>query len=75
MLRSYGLIFAAVTLRLWMPALTVLVYDGRFVPACRWAAWLAWVPNALFVEWVIRRGWQPAFVLRDGFAPAETARS
>jgi uncharacterized membrane protein len=75
MLRSYGLIFAAVTLRLWMPALTVLVYNGQFVPAYRWAAWLAWVPNALFVEWIIQRGWQPAFVLRDGFTPAEAARS
>ena len=42
MLRSYALIFAAVTLRLWMPALTVLVYDGQCVPAYRWAAWLAW---------------------------------
>jgi uncharacterized membrane protein len=75
MLRSYALIFAAVTLRLWMPALTGLVYQGQFVPAYRWAAWLAWVPNALFVEWIIRRGWKPAFVLRDGFSTAETARS
>jgi len=75
MLRSYGLIFAAVTLRLWMPALSVLVYQGQFVPAYRWAAWLAWVPNALFVEWIIRRGWQPAFGLRDGFPTAETAGS
>lgn len=75
MLRSYALIFGAVTLRLWMPALTVLVYDGQFVPAYRWAAWLAWVPNALFVEWIIRRGWRPAFVLRDGFPTPETARS
>jgi hypothetical protein len=75
MLRSYGFIFAAVTLRLWMPALTVLVYQGQFVPAYRWAAWLAWVPNALFVEWIIRRGWRPVFVLRDDFLAVETARS
>jgi uncharacterized membrane protein len=75
MLRSYALIFAAVTLRIWMPLLTLLAYEGQFVPAYRWAAWLAWVPNALFVEWIIRRGWQPAFVLRDGFTTVETARS
>jgi len=34
----------------------------------RVVAWLAWVPNALFVEWIIRRGWRRAFVLREGFA-------
>ena len=75
MLRSYGLIFAAVMLRLWMPTLVGLVYDGQFIPAYRWAAWLAWVPNVLFVEWIIRRGWRPAFVLRDGFAAVEPAQS
>ena len=75
MLRSYALIFAAVMLRLWMPALVTLVYDGQFIPAYRWAAWLAWVPNAIFVEWIIRRGWRPAYVLRDGFAAAEPAQS
>jgi hypothetical protein len=53
----------------------VLVYQGQFVPAYRWAAWLARVPDALFVEWVIRRGWRPAFVLRDGFTAVEPARS
>ena len=75
MLRSYGLIFAAVMLRLWMPALVMLVYDGQFIPAYRWAAWLAWVPNVLVVEWILRRGWRPAFILRDGFAAAEPAQS
>jgi uncharacterized membrane protein len=67
MLRSYALIFAAVTLRIWMPIL-VTVYQGQFVPAYRWAAWLCWVPNVLVVEWIIRRGWQPQFVPPEGFA-------
>jgi len=75
MLRSYALIFAAVTLRIWMPLLAVLVFQGQFVPAYRLAAWLCWVPNALFVEWIIRRGWRPAFVLRNGFAAVEAAQS
>lgn len=66
MLRSYGLIFGAVTLRIWMPIL-IVAHQGQFLPAYRWVAWLSWVPNMLFVEWIIRRGWQPAFVLRDGF--------
>ena len=67
MLRSYALIFAAVTLRIWVPIL-ITAYQGQFVPAYRWAAWLCWVPNALFVEWIIRRGWQPQFAAPQGFA-------
>jgi uncharacterized membrane protein len=67
MLRSYGLIFAAVTLRIWQPLLMV-AYQGEFLPAYRWVAWVSWVPNALFVEWIIRRGWRPSYVLREGFA-------
>jgi uncharacterized membrane protein len=67
MLRSYALIFGAVTLRAWMPILMIAT-GGEFLPAYRVVAWLAWVPNALFVEWIIRRGWRPAFVLREDFA-------
>ena len=71
MLRSYGLIFGAVTLRIWLPIL-IGVYQGQFLPAYRWVAWLSWVPNLLFIEWVIRRGWRPAFVLPDRF-PVEAS--
>ncbi|MEO8561025.1 MAG: DUF2306 domain-containing protein [bacterium] len=60
MLRSYACIFAAVTLRIWLPLL-IGAYGGAFVPAYRWVAWISWVPNLLWVEWVIRRGWSPAF--------------
>lgn len=67
MLRSYALIFAAVTLRIWMPIL-IIANHGQFVPAYRWTAWLCWVPNVLFVEWMIRRGWQPQFAPPEGFA-------
>jgi len=66
MLRSYGMIFAAVTLRIWLPLL-IIAHQGEFLPAYRWVAWLSWVPNVLLVEWVIRRGWRPAYVAPDAF--------
>ena len=67
MARSYALIFAAVTLRILLPLL-IVVYQGEFLPAYRWVAWISWVPNALFVEWIIRRGWRPRFAAPEGFA-------
>lgn len=51
---------AGVTLRIWIPLL-IIAHDGQFLPAYRWVAWLSWVPNALFVEWIIRRGWKPSY--------------
>ena len=60
MLRSYALIFGAVTLRIWLPLL-IIAYQGQFMPAYRWVAWVSWVPNMLWAEWIIRRGWRPAF--------------
>ena len=63
MLRSYALIFAAVTLRIWLPIL-IIAYQGAFIPAYRWVAWVSWVPNILWAEWIIRRGWRPTFELR-----------
>lgn len=54
MIRSYALIFAAVTLRIWLPLL-VMLHGGKFLPAYRWVAWVSWVPNLLAVEWYIRR--------------------
>jgi uncharacterized membrane protein len=64
MLRSYACIFGAVTLRLWLPLL-IVAHGGEFLPAYRWVAWLAWVPNLAITEWVIRRGWKPTFVLPE----------
>jgi len=73
MLRSYALIFTAVTLRIWLPLL-IIAHQGQFVPAYRWVAWVSWVPNALFAEWVIRRGWRPASALPDRFSEPAVAR-
>jgi len=54
MTRSYACIFGAVTLRIWLPML-IVAHGGEFLPAYRWVAWLAWVPNLAFAEWTIRR--------------------
>jgi uncharacterized membrane protein len=53
MLRSYALLFAAVTLRVEMPLLIMALRD--FTPAYQVVSWLSWVPNALWAEWYIRR--------------------
>ena len=66
MLRSYALIFGAVTLRICLPIL-IIAHQGEFLPAYRWVAWVSWVPNLLLIEWIIRRGWRPASVLPDAF--------
>lgn len=66
MLRSYSLIFAAVTLRIWLPLL-IIAYQGQFMPAYRWVAWVSWVPNILVVEYLIRRGWRPHAALPERF--------
>ena len=55
MMRSYACMFGAVTLRLWLPLL-IVAHGGEFLPAYRWVAWLAWLPNLAFAEWTIRRG-------------------
>lgn len=55
MIYSYAACFAAVTLRIWLPLLTI-VFDG-FIPAYRVVAWLCWVPNMIFAYfWVRRKG-------------------
>jgi uncharacterized membrane protein len=53
MLRSYALIFAAVTLRIELPLLVAAF--GAFLPAYLVVAWLSWAPNALWAEWYVRR--------------------
>lgn len=53
MVRNFALTFAAVTLRLWLPA---SVASGiAFEVAYPAIAWLCWVPNLCVVELVLRR--------------------
>jgi uncharacterized membrane protein len=53
MLRSYGVIAVAITLRLLIPAAAFLDFD--FLAAYRVNSWLAWIINVALVEYVIRR--------------------
>lgn len=57
MIRSFSLIFAAVTLRLWLPLL-VIAHKGAFLPAYLWVSWVCWVPNLVLVEFYIARSAQ-----------------
>jgi uncharacterized membrane protein len=53
MIRNYALTFAAVTLRIWLPVLSVAGSDFRdSYPA---VAWLCWVPNLIVAEWLASR--------------------
>jgi uncharacterized membrane protein len=54
MLRAYGLIAGAITLRLTLPAGMFAGYD--FLTAYQASAWLAWMVNLGLIEWHIRRG-------------------
>lgn len=58
-IRSYALIFAAVTLRIQLPLL--IMYFGAFTPAYQMVAWLSWVPNLFVAEAIVR--WSNAGVL------------
>jgi uncharacterized membrane protein len=49
MIRNYALTFAAVMLRLYLPA--SMVAGIEFSLAYAVIAWLCWVPNLAFVEW------------------------
>lgn len=55
MLRNYSLTFAAVTLRIYLPLATAVVHFS-FIPSYRVISWLAWVPNLLVAELLIKRG-------------------
>jgi uncharacterized membrane protein len=52
MLRSYALTFAAVTLRLYLPASQIAGFPMAI--AYPVIAWLCWVPNLLAAEWYVR---------------------
>ena len=52
MIRSYSLTFAAVTLRLWLPALQGIGLS--FTSAYIAVAWISWLPNLLVAELYLR---------------------
>ncbi len=53
MIYSYATCFAAVTLRLWLPALTVIF--GDFKTAYLIVAWLCWIPNLAVAYFLTKR--------------------
>ncbi len=53
MVRNFALAFAAVTLRLWLPA--AVLAGARFEIAYAAIAWLCWVPNLLLAESLFNR--------------------
>lgn len=53
MIYSYAACFAAVTLRIWLPLLIMMI--GDFIPAYRIVAWLCWVPNILVAYVMVKK--------------------
>ncbi|MFA0964999.1 DUF2306 domain-containing protein [Roseivirga sp. BDSF3-8] len=51
MIYSYAVCFSAVTLRIWLPTLTVAT--GDFMVAYRIVGWLSWVPNLIVAYFII----------------------
>ena len=54
MIRSYALTISAITLRAWKYAITNS-FELPPMDVYRSVAWLGWVPNILFAEWLIRK--------------------
>jgi uncharacterized membrane protein len=52
MIYSYAACFSAVTLRIWLPILTISL--DSFLSAYRIVAWLSWVPNIIVAYFIIK---------------------
>jgi len=66
-IRSYALIFAAVTLRIWLPLSQIAHLD--FMQSYRVISFLAWVPNLIVAELYLAQG-RPAELRRGRSARA-----
>ncbi|MEX6690572.1 DUF2306 domain-containing protein [Danxiaibacter flavus] len=53
MIYSYAACFAAVTLRIYLPLLTMLFHD--FIKAYLFVAWLCWVPNIIMAYFIAKK--------------------
>jgi uncharacterized membrane protein len=63
MVRNFALSFAAVTLRLYMPA--AVVTGVGFETAYPFIAWLCWVPNVIAAELLFNRTNRPPTLLKS----------
>lgn len=69
MMRNFALTYAAVTLRLWIGVLIGVQvlpggdvdFDAVFTNAYAAVPFLAWLPNLIIAEWLIRRRGLPSF--------------
>lgn len=68
MIRSYALTAAAITLRQYLPI--ILVTRFPFALGYSLVAWLCWIPNLLFAEWLIRRSRSRASSVPEGLPMA-----
>ncbi|MGI8951461.1 MAG: DUF2306 domain-containing protein [Chitinophagaceae bacterium] len=53
MIYSYAACFSAVTLRIYLPALTILLHN--FIKAYLIVAWLCWIPNIIVAYFLVQR--------------------
>ncbi len=53
MIYSYAACFSAVTLRIYLPILTILFHD--FIKAYLLVAWLCWVPNIIVAYFLVKQ--------------------
>lgn len=58
MVRSYAMTFAAVTLRLWVPFLSIVI-DMEHMKVIIITAWISWLFNLIAAELLIRMKLQP----------------
>ncbi|WP_145859021.1 DUF2306 domain-containing protein [Pedobacter suwonensis] len=57
MVFSYAVCFAAVTLRIWLPILTIMF--GDFFKAYLVVAWLCWIPNLIVAYLITNKATNP----------------
>lgn len=65
MKRSYALAFSAVTLRLWLPFFMAYL-RWPFIDSYMMAAWLAWIPNLLVIEYFIYKSKNRSAIVQLG---------
>lgn len=62
MVRSYAVMFSAVTFRIWLGTLTATI--DNFLVAYSAASWLSWVLNLLWAEIMLRRSRQKRIIVK-----------
>ncbi|WP_082589749.1 DUF2306 domain-containing protein [Agromyces sp. Soil535] len=82
MMRNFALTYAAVTLRLWLGVLIgaqalpggQFDFEAAFANAYAVVPFLAWLPNLVVAEWLIRRRGLPSFSITSGTETTSTPR-